>query len=289
MRPRFALHTAVSQPRAQIFAELGSRETMDILALLTDTYPRYNDAESRAAVEQVGAALIRRDATLAEPVVIWIDSQSVHASASNDIYGLLCWACALLPLVVETPYKNELVHVLARLYDALLASPRVKAPLRVGGTTRVRRAFRAVCHLRVSSISAHNSLDLPTPPRYHRDAAKNAFHSSARNHDRRHNPPQNNIRACRDATQPRDAFVCDEPVLQGSFGVSDCRAPPCSRACINMCRTLWLTLKLQSSLDLFLATYVDSNAFDSVVLPSLEKALSRGAISGQSLSASRAV
>ena len=34
---------------------------MDIFKLLTSTYPRYVDSESREAVEEVGIALVRRD------------------------------------------------------------------------------------------------------------------------------------------------------------------------------------------------------------------------------------
>ena len=34
---------------------------MDIFQLLTSTYPRYVDSESREAVEEVGIALVRRD------------------------------------------------------------------------------------------------------------------------------------------------------------------------------------------------------------------------------------
>lgn len=39
---------------------------------------------------------------------------------------------------------------------------------------------------------------------------------------------------------------------------------------------------LQKSLDLYIRTYVDSSAFDVVVLPALEKALSKGVIIGKS-------
>lgn len=34
---------------------------MDVFKLLTSTYPRYVDAESREAVEEVGIAIVRRD------------------------------------------------------------------------------------------------------------------------------------------------------------------------------------------------------------------------------------
>ena len=34
---------------------------MDVFKLLTSTYPRYIDSESREAVEEVGMAMVRRD------------------------------------------------------------------------------------------------------------------------------------------------------------------------------------------------------------------------------------
>lgn len=42
-------------------ADLSLSQVMDIFKLLTSTYPRYVDAESREAVESVGVALVRRD------------------------------------------------------------------------------------------------------------------------------------------------------------------------------------------------------------------------------------
>ncbi|KAJ7066647.1 armadillo-type protein [Mycena amicta] len=230
--------------------ELGSRETMDILALLTSTYQRYNDAESRTAVEQVGAALIRRDATLAEPVVIWIDAQSVHANAPTDIFALLSWACALLPLVVETSYKNELVRVLASLYDSLLASPRVKPALRTGGITRVRRAFRA--------ISTHLP-DILTTLLQMRSIPLLGTTIDVIIHLK---------------TTPEPVETRLSPEMRTSVLDLYCKE-------ILECRTA-VPRHILSALDLFLATYVDSNAFDSDVLPSLEKALSRGTITGPS-------
>lgn len=132
--------------------DLGSRETTDVLSLLTGTYPRYTDAESRGAVERVGAALARRDSVVAEQVVVWLDAQSPHASAPGDVYALLCWSCALLPLVIASPLLDDLVRVLAGLLDSLLGSPRAKPAVRVGAVTRVRRALRGVsfiCRLHV--------------------------------------------------------------------------------------------------------------------------------------------
>lgn len=132
--------------------ELGSRETADVFSLLTSTYPRYTDAESRGAVERVGASLVRHDPAVAEHVVAWLDAQSAHASAPGDIYALLCWSCAMLPLVIASPLLADLVRVLAGLIDALLGSPRAKAAVRVGAVTRVRRALRGVSCIRLCGM-----------------------------------------------------------------------------------------------------------------------------------------
>jgi hypothetical protein len=175
---------------ALIFCEkkidLGSRETTDVLALLTGTYPRYADAESRVAVERVGAALAKRDSAVAEQVVVWLDAQSAHASAPGDLYALLCWSCALLPLVIASPPVDDLVRVLASLLDALLGSPRAKPAVRVGAVTRVRRALRGVS----CSRSLHRDknlfslLDLKRAARCLAPTYKNARHSTARCHYR---------------------------------------------------------------------------------------------------------
>ena len=42
-------------------ADLSLSQIMDMFKLLTSTYPRYIDAESREAVEEVGMAMVRRD------------------------------------------------------------------------------------------------------------------------------------------------------------------------------------------------------------------------------------
>ncbi|KAF7308577.1 TOG domain-containing protein [Mycena chlorophos] len=230
--------------------ELGSRETTDIFGLLTSTYPRYTDPESRAAVEQVGAALIRRDSTLAEPVVIWIDSQSVHASAPTDIFALLSWSCTLLPLVVETPYKSQLLRVLANLYDAILASPRAKPALRTGAITRVRRAFRAITKHLADILS--QSLELRVIPLLG-TAIDVIIHL-------KNTPEPVETRLAPEIKTAVLNLYCKE-ILESKTAL-----PP----------------HVLSSLDLFLATYVDANDFDAVVLASLERALSRGTIAGAS-------
>ncbi|KAJ7504446.1 armadillo-type protein [Mycena galericulata] len=228
--------------------DLGSSKTTDVFSLLIGTYPRYTDAESRGAVERVGAALVRRDPAVAEQVVAWLDAQSAHASAPSDIYALLCWSCALLPLVVTSSRLDGLVRVLAGLLDALLASPRAKPAVRVGAVTRVRRALRAV------------SNELPSIIRL-----------------------LTKIRAIPLLGVTIDVVVhlktTAEPV-EARLG-SDLKSAVLDLYCkeILESRTI-VAAHVLKSLDTFIRTYVDSPEFDAVVLPALERALSKGVVIG---------
>ncbi|KAF7294474.1 TOG domain-containing protein [Mycena kentingensis (nom. inval.)] len=228
--------------------ELGSRESNDILQLLTSTYPRYTDTESRTAVEQVGVALIRRDPSLAEQVLIWLDSQSTHASAPADIFALLCWACALLPLVLETKYQSDVLRVLAALYDSLVGSPRVKPALRTAGVARVRRVFRAVsAHLETILTAV---LDMRAIPLLG-TAIDVVIH----------------LKNTSEPVKTRLSPEIKSAVLDlYCKDVLECRTP--------------LAPHILTSLDLFVAKYIDSSSFETNILPSLEKALSRGVIAG---------
>ncbi|KAK7030667.1 TOG domain-containing protein [Favolaschia claudopus] len=224
--------------------ELGSRETGDVLALLTSTYPRYTDAESRGAVERVGVMLAKRDLAVAEQIVVWLDAQSAHASAPGDIYALLCWSCALLPLIIVSPLAEKLVRVLAGLLDSLLSSPRAKPAVRVGAVTRLRRALRVVSNelhsvlrllikLRVVSllgVTVDVIIHLKTTPE----------------------PVDSRLDA--DLKSAILELYCKD--------VLESRTP--------------VPTHILNALDLFIRTYIDPPAFDAAVLPSLEKALSRG-------------
>ncbi|KAJ7224326.1 armadillo-type protein [Mycena pura] len=228
--------------------DLGARETADTLSLLTATFPRYTDAESRGAVERVGVALIRRDPALAEQVVNWIDAQLVHASAPADIYALLCWSCALLPTVIASPVLDKLVLILAELLDSLLGSPRAKAAVRVGAVTRVRRALRGV------------SNELPNIMRT----------------------------LLKTRGLPLLGVTIDVIIhLKTSAGPVETRLSPQLKSSVLelYCREVLesrtaVPAHVLISLDLFIRTYVDSQAFDSVVLPALDRALSRGVVIG---------
>ncbi|KAJ7077832.1 armadillo-type protein [Mycena belliarum] len=228
--------------------ELGSRERADLFFLLTSTYPRYADAESRGAVERVGVALVRRDPALADQVVVWLDAQSAHASAPGDVYALLCWCCALLPLVITSSLLGDLARVLAGLLDTLLGSPRAKPAVRVGAITRVRRALRAVsndlralvrllvkiCAIPLLGVTIDVMIHLKTTPEPVETRLGSELNSAVLE------------------------LYCKE-VLESRIVVSS---------------------HVLKSLDLYICTYVDSPAFNATVLPALERALSRGITNG---------
>ncbi|KAJ6518743.1 armadillo-type protein [Mycena sanguinolenta] len=228
--------------------DLGTRETADVLTLLTGTYPRYTDAESRGAVERVGTALAKRDSAVAEQILAWLDVQSAHASAPGDLYALLCWSCALLPLVITTPLVDDLVRVLASLLDALLASPRAKPAVRVGAVTRVRRALRGVS----------NEL-LPTMRRLVKMRAIPLLGVTI-----------DVMIHLKTSPEPVEARLDAE--LKSSVLELYCKEILESRTAVPA--------HILKALDLYIRTYVEPSAFDAVVLPALERALSRGVLVG---------
>ena len=78
-------------------------QVLDIFKLLTQTYPRYVDSLSRAAVEAVGVELVRRDETrgtasgeaderklgVAEQIVGWL-AQEVDRMAKRPRCATIC-------------------------------------------------------------------------------------------------------------------------------------------------------------------------------------------------------
>ncbi|RXW23690.1 hypothetical protein EST38_g2167 [Candolleomyces aberdarensis] len=62
-------------------ADLSLSQMLDVFRLLTLTYPRYNDNQSRDAVEEVGMALVKRDETseskfgVAEQILGWLSNE----------------------------------------------------------------------------------------------------------------------------------------------------------------------------------------------------------------------
>ena len=65
----------------RILIDLSLSQMLDVFRLLTLTYPRYNDNQSRDAVEEVGMALVKRDETsenkfgLAEQILGWLSNE----------------------------------------------------------------------------------------------------------------------------------------------------------------------------------------------------------------------
>ena len=54
-------NSLVSDSIVNILADLTLSQVLDVFKLLTQTYPRYVDTASRAAVEAVGVELVTRD------------------------------------------------------------------------------------------------------------------------------------------------------------------------------------------------------------------------------------
>ncbi|KIL53983.1 hypothetical protein M378DRAFT_28830 [Amanita muscaria Koide BX008] len=142
--------------------DLDLSQTMDIFKLLTLTYPRYSDSNSRDAVEQVGMELIRHDEGadmklgVAEQVISWLSVEvgrvvkkgSASSYATADMFVLLSWSCGIYTtcansddFVSSNPWKT-LINSIAILLDALLGSE-AKPSLKKGALVRVRRALRS--------------------------------------------------------------------------------------------------------------------------------------------------
>ncbi|RDX47550.1 ARM repeat-containing protein [Lentinus brumalis] len=150
--------------------DLSLSQVMDVFKLLTSTYPRYVDAESREAVEEVGVAMVRRDELrgtpqgepdesklgVAEQVLGWMTQEvgrihkrsSSHAAA--DMLVLLSWCCGLYTACLEcnpdfpkSPSWTALLGVMASLVDMLLdPSTHSKKSLQKSALVRTRRALR---------------------------------------------------------------------------------------------------------------------------------------------------
>ncbi|OJT01635.1 Translational activator GCN1 [Trametes pubescens] len=143
---------------------------MDVFKLLTSTYSRYVDSESRSAVEEVGTALVRRDELrgtpqgeadeskfgVTEQVLGWMSQEvgriakrpSSHAAA--DTFVLLNWCCGLYVACLDSNPEftasrswQALLGITASLVDMLLspATP-TKKSLHKSALVRTRRALR---------------------------------------------------------------------------------------------------------------------------------------------------
>ncbi|KAI0757516.1 ARM repeat-containing protein [Daedaleopsis nitida] len=150
--------------------DLSLSQIMDIFKLLTSTYPRYVDAESREAVESVGVVLVRRDEQrgtpqgepdetklgVAEQVLGWMSQEvgriqkksSSHAAA--DMFVLLSWCCGLYVACLDCSPDftisrswTVLIGVMASLMNMLLdPSTHAKKSLHKSALVRSRRALR---------------------------------------------------------------------------------------------------------------------------------------------------
>ncbi|KAI0800349.1 ARM repeat-containing protein [Fomes fomentarius] len=150
-------------------ADLSLSQVMDIFKLLTSTYPRYVDAESREAVESVGVALVRRDELrgtpqgepgsklgVTEQVLGWMSQEvgriqkrsSAHAAA--DMFVLLSWCCGLYvaclqcnPDFVKSRSWSALLGITTTLLELLLdPASRAKKSIQKSALVRTRRALR---------------------------------------------------------------------------------------------------------------------------------------------------
>ncbi|KAI0827665.1 ARM repeat-containing protein [Trametes gibbosa] len=150
--------------------DLSLSQVMDIFKLLTSTYPRYIDSESRVAVEEVGIALVRRDELrgtpqgepnetkfgVAEQVLGWMSqevgriSKSSSSHAAADMFVLLSWCCGLYvacldsnPDFTTSRSWQALLGIMAALAEMLLdPSARSKKSLQKSALVRTRRALR---------------------------------------------------------------------------------------------------------------------------------------------------
>ncbi|TBU31959.1 ARM repeat-containing protein [Dichomitus squalens] len=150
--------------------DLSLSQIMDIFKLLTSTYPRYVDADSREAVEAVGMALVRRDELrgtsqgepneqkfgVVEQVLGWMSQEvgriqkRTSSTAAADMFVLHSWCCGLYVtcLGCNPDFTSDrtwpvLLGVMASLLDMLLdPSTRSKNSLQKSALVRTRRAFR---------------------------------------------------------------------------------------------------------------------------------------------------
>ncbi|KAI0710312.1 ARM repeat-containing protein [Cerioporus squamosus] len=150
--------------------DLSLSQVMDVFKLLTSTYPRYVDAESRQGVEEVGVAMVRRDELrgtpqgepgeskfgVAEQVLGWMSQEvgRIHKRSSSyaaaDMFVLLSWCCGLYVACLEcnpdfskSRSWTTLLGVMASLVDMLLdPTTHSKKSLQKSTLVRTRRALR---------------------------------------------------------------------------------------------------------------------------------------------------
>ncbi|KAF8161530.1 armadillo-type protein [Crassisporium funariophilum] len=164
--------------------DLTLSQILDIFRLLTLTYPRYSDSGSREAVEAVGMELVRRDELrgteeaedevrlgVAEQIIGWLSNEVGqlvkrgsaeyvrHSYAPSDLFVLLSWSCGLYticakhnPQFTSSNSWKLLIGSMAILLDMVTESTKAKPSLKKGALVRTRRALRSVSnHLQLIS------------------------------------------------------------------------------------------------------------------------------------------
>lgn len=139
-------------------ADLSLSQTLDLFKALTLTYPRYADAASRTAVEDIGTALVKRDAArgdrigVAEQIAGWVGAEAkrVAGMAGGSVFVLLSWAAGLYTVVLHADgawshTAATLLNALAHLLDAILGpAVKTRAAVRKAAQARAKRALRSV-------------------------------------------------------------------------------------------------------------------------------------------------
>ncbi|KDQ20094.1 hypothetical protein BOTBODRAFT_101949 [Botryobasidium botryosum FD-172 SS1] len=165
--------------------ELDKSRKLDLFRLLTTTYPRYIDSESRNAVIEVLEALVKRDeleSGFSEVVLSWIAGEvnrlcaggARNASALSNQYVLLTWMCSLYGVCLaldssftSRPVWTSTVRVLATLLDSILgADSKSKGSIQKSATVITRRAVRknsaAIPNLIETLLSLAKSSSVPS-------------------------------------------------------------------------------------------------------------------------------
>ena len=87
--------------------DLTLRQIMDIFGLLILTYPRYVDAQSREAVENVGMELVRRDE----------EGEGVKVGVTGQILGWLSVEVGRLAKRGSPKYVNQIFFYQTRICE----------------------------------------------------------------------------------------------------------------------------------------------------------------------------
>ncbi|KAF9012742.1 armadillo-type protein [Cyathus striatus] len=260
--------------------DLTLSQIMDVFKLLTFTYPRYADDESRRAVEAVGMELVRRDELrgtpegtqdetkmgVAEQIFGWLANEvgrlakrgSATAHAPADLFVLLSWSCGLYTICVkynpDFPSSNSwkmLVGSMAILLDMLDESSTAKPSLKKGGLVKVRRALRSAGDKIPAVISALLSIAKTTQTPLRMISLIGVSISVLIR--------LKNVEETPVARLPQDLKTEIVKIYSSTVLMSKTAVPE----------------HVLTSLDDFIATFVKDDDFTQTILPTMEKALLR--------------